>query len=182
MRICAYIRVCACTHMYLGWWEWLEAQVDEAVFIWQGSIQGKETSPQLFLASFFFLRRSTLRWLSSCGIRHSLAATWRLGCPGACGILLPRPGIELVWKSLLLPSSYRISLFLFVKLVNKSSTGSSGNINLGHRFLPPVFVTFKMEHTSPLGVEAVWGINLVITVILLERKNSQILSGPKCYW
>ena len=162
----------------------------------QGSIQGKETSaPQLFLASFFFLRRSALRWLSSRGIRHSLAATRRLTCPGACGILLPRPGIALVspelggefltrwWgKSLLLPSSYRISLFLFVKLVNKSSTGSSGNFNLGHRFLPPVFVTFKMEHTFPLGVEAVWGINLVITVILLKRKNSQILSRPKCYW
>ena len=181
MRVCAYIHVYACTHVYLGWWEcwkdkWMKGCSSE-----QGSIQGKETSPQLFLASFF-LRRSTLRWLSSCGIRYSLAATWRLGCPGARGILLPRPGIELVWKSLLLPSSYCISLFLFVKLVNKSSTGSSGNINLGHRFLPPVFVTFKMEHTSPLGVEAVWGINLVITVILLERKNSQVLSGPKCYW
>ena len=153
-------------------------------------------SSSSFLPSFFFLRCSTLRWLSSCGIQHSLVATWRLSCPGACGILLPRPGVELVspelggeflttrwWaKSLLLPSSYRISLFLFVKLVNKSSTGSSRNVNSGHRFLPPVFVTFKIEHTSPLGVEAVWGINLVITIILLERKNSQILWGSKCYW
>ena len=66
--------------------------------------------------------------------------------------------------------------------VGKPSTGSSRNVNLGHRFLPPVFVTFKIEHTSPLGVEAVWGINLVITIILLERKNSQILWGSKCYW
>ena len=72
--------------------------------------------------------------------------------------------------------------FLCVKFVNKSSTGSSGNIDLGHGFLSPIFVTFKREHTSPLGVEAVWGMNLVIIIILLDRKNSQSLSGSKCCW
>ena len=139
--VCIHTCVCmyTCVFRVMGV---LEGQVDEGVFIWTGQHPGKGDFCSPALPSFFFLRRSTLRWLGSCGIQHSLVATWRFSCPGACGILLLRPGTELVspelggqflttrwWgKSLLLPASYRISLFLFVKLVNKSSTGSSGNV------------------------------------------------------
>lgn len=36
-----YVCVYACTHVYLGWWEWLEGQADEGVFIWTGQHPGK---------------------------------------------------------------------------------------------------------------------------------------------
>lgn len=99
---------------------------------------------------------------------------------GWSGVYLPRGASR--EGSLLLPQFLPCFSFLCVKFVNKSSTGSSGNIDLGHGFLSPIFVTFKMEHTSPLGVEAIWGMSLVIIIILLDRKNSQSLSGSKCCW
>lgn len=41
--------------------------------------------------------------------------------------------------------------FLSLMFMNKSSTESLGNTDLSHGLLFPIFVTFKMEHRSPLG-------------------------------
>lgn len=85
--VCVYV----CTHVYLGWWEWLEGQADEGVFIRTGQHPGKGD-----FYSSSFLDAALLDGLVSCGIQHFLVQLEGLVAQGHVGSYFTRPGIELV--------------------------------------------------------------------------------------